>query len=249
MYLFATGVQYCCIKKIQAGWKSVRWSDLHLAFATRKLVLPARREGFLFCSGEDVQAAGRACPHIPDVFAPLPLTDPRKSLFSVSSPVARERATGFSGGGDCSAFAEAIYYVLQTACQLRDSGEIRPGEAGRSGDVPETLELDLVEAPIEGAAGGQLVVRAHVEDPPVLHDHDPVGQREGPSRWVMITAVRSRMNCSSTFWISCSLSRSTWLVASSRMRMAGSRRIARARAIRCRWPPESRPPIGPTSVS
>ncbi len=68
-------------------------------------------------------------------------------------------------------------------------------------------------------------------------------------RCVMITVVRPRVNCSSTWWMSCSLSRSTWLVASSRIRMAGSRRIARASAIRCRWPPESRLPRRPTIVS
>ena len=61
----------------------------------------------------------------------------------------------------------------------------------------------------------------------------------------MIIVVRSRTNCSSTLWISCSLSRSIWLVASSRIRIAGSRRIARANAIRCRWPPESRSAAGP----
>ena len=46
-----------------------------------------------------------------------------------------------------------------------------------------------------------------------------------------------------------SLSLSRLDVASSRIRMRGSARIARAIAMRCRWPPETFTPRSPTTVS
>ena len=70
---------------------------------------------------------------------------------------------------------------MQTVCQLPDSGRGRArGAPTPSSDVPKTLELDLVEAAIERAAGSQLVVGAHVDDPAVPHHHDPIGQRDRP---------------------------------------------------------------------
>src|SRR5438552_15369363 len=49
--------------------------------------------------------------------------------------------------------------------------------------------------------------------------------------------------------MSCSLSVSRLLVASSRMRIWGRARIARAMASRCCWPPESLTPRSPMNVS
>ena len=50
-------------------------------------------------------------------------------------------------------------------------------------------------------------------------------------------------------WMSCSLSVSRLLVASSRIRICGEARIARAMASRCCWPPESFTPRSPIRVS
>ena len=56
------------------------------------------------------------------------------------------------------------------------------------------------------------------------------------------TSIRARL-----IWPSVEVS--TEEVASSRMRIRGSARIARAIAIRWRWPPESVRPRSPTRVS
>jgi hypothetical protein len=47
-------------------------------------------------------------------------------------------------------------------------------------DPPDVVELELVQPLIQPAGSEHLVVRAHVEDPPGLHYHDPVGQGDGP---------------------------------------------------------------------
>ncbi|KAE9221308.1 hypothetical protein PF002_g15626 [Phytophthora fragariae] len=47
----------------------------------------------------------------------------------------------------------------------------------------------------------------------------------------------------------CSLSLSSALVASSSSSTSGSRKMARAMAIRCFWPPDTCAPRSPTSVS
>jgi hypothetical protein len=51
-------------------------------------------------------------------------------------------------------------------------------------------------------------------------------------------AVFPRLNSSSDFWTSCSLSVSRAAVASSRRRIGVPERIAREMQIRCFWPPE-----------
>ena len=58
-------------------------------------------------------------------------------------------------------------------------------------------------------------------------------------RWAMTIVVRPRITSVSASRISCSLVGSTAEVASSRISTRGSARIARAMAMRCRWPPES----------
>ena len=69
------------------------------------------------------------------------------------------------------------------------------------------------------------------------------------SRWAMTMLVRPFMRCASESWMSASDSLSSALVASSRMRMRGSARKARAMAMRCFWPPESLQPRSPSSDS
>mmetsp|Transcript_40693 Transcript_40693/g.94253 ORF Transcript_40693/g.94253 Transcript_40693/m.94253 type:complete len:98 (-) Transcript_40693:555-848(-) len=65
----------------------------------------------------------------------------------------------------------------------------------------------------------------------------------------METEVRPTRASSRAAWTTRSLSESKALVASSRRRMGGSRTRARQMATRCFWPPERRPPRGPTMES
>ncbi len=69
------------------------------------------------------------------------------------------------------------------------------------------------------------------------------------SRCAITIVVRPCISSSSAAWISRSDSVSSAEVASSRIRIGASFRIARAIAIRWRWPPESRIPRSPTTVS
>ena len=55
----------------------------------------------------------------------------------------------------------------------------------------------------------------------------------------MITVVRPAITAASAAWISRSVEASTEAVASSRISTRGSAMIARAMAMRWRWPPES----------
>ena len=96
----------------------------------------------------------------------------------------------------------------------------------------------------------QLVVRAALDDLAALRAPGS-GRRCGSST----ADARSRTSCgrgaasAAPSWIFASLSLSRLDVASSRIRMRGSARIARAIATRWRWPPDSRMPRSPTTVS
>mmetsp|Transcript_10625 Transcript_10625/g.18030 ORF Transcript_10625/g.18030 Transcript_10625/m.18030 type:complete len:83 (+) Transcript_10625:151-399(+) len=67
-------------------------------------------------------------------------------------------------------------------------------------------------------------------------------------RWAMQREVRLCMRRSRASWTSCSLSVSRALVASSRRRILGLAKMARAMATRCFCPPESWTPLSPTNV-
>ena len=69
------------------------------------------------------------------------------------------------------------------------------------------------------------------------------------SRWATTIAVRWAVARRSERWMAASVSLSTALVASSSTSTAGSRSSARARASRCRWPPDRVTPRSPTQVS
>ena len=50
---------------------------------------------------------------------------------------------------------------------------------GRLRALAQVVELELVQASVEAAPGEELLVCAHVEDPPrLLHHHDLIGQGE-----------------------------------------------------------------------
>src|SRR5207237_380301 len=68
------------------------------------------------------------------------------------------------------------------------------------------------------------------------------------SRCAITNVVRPASSVAIDAWMSCSLSVSRLLVASSRIRICGSARIARAIASRCCCPPESFTPRSPTNV-
>ena len=68
-------------------------------------------------------------------------------------------------------------------------------------------------------------------------------------RCAMTIVVRRAISFSSACCTSSSLAASSELVASSSSRIGGSLRIARAIAMRWRWPPESRMPRSPRNVS
>ena len=55
-------------------------------------------------------------------------------------------------------------------------------------------------------------------------------------RWAITKLVRPAMSVSIAWTMACSVRVSTELVASSRMRIAGSASIARAMVRSCRWP-------------
>ena len=69
------------------------------------------------------------------------------------------------------------------------------------------------------------------------------------SRCAITSVVRPRESSSSDSWTACSLSLSSALVASSKIRIGGFLRKTRAIAMRCFWPPERWLPRSPTCVS
>ena len=69
------------------------------------------------------------------------------------------------------------------------------------------------------------------------------------SRCAIAKTVRPATSLDSASWIFHSVSVSTLLVASSRIRMRGLCRIALAIEMRCRSPPDSVYPRSPTNVS
>src|ERR1051325_10874378 len=69
------------------------------------------------------------------------------------------------------------------------------------------------------------------------------------SRCAITKVVRPFIRYFNPSWIRASDSESRLDVASSRIRMRGSARMARAIETRCRWPPESFTPRSPTTVS
>ena len=69
------------------------------------------------------------------------------------------------------------------------------------------------------------------------------------SRWAITKVVRPCISVLSAFWMRASVTESSALVASSRIRIGGFFSSARAIARRWRSPPDSVMPRSPTSVS
>ena len=110
--------------------------------------------------------------------------------------------------------------------------------------------LFRVEIVIAAAGGVQFLMRAALDDaarlPPPGSD-----RRAGwwTSRCAITNVVRPCIRYLKPSWIIASDSESRLDVASSRIKIRGSARIARAIETRCRWPPESFTPRSPTIVS
>ena len=92
-------------------------------------------------------------------------------------------------------------------------------------------------------------MRPLLDDLAVLEDDDQVGVRIVESRCAMMNAVLPARSVRRASSIRRSVPMSTLEVASSRTRMRGSARSARAKATSWRWPSESRVPRSATSVS
>ena len=116
---------------------------------------------------------------------------------------------------------------------------------------PSGRELQLVEPAVEPARlAQQLLVAALLAHLAALEHHDAVrASRTVVRRCAITSVVRPRIRLASACCTSRSDSASSAEVASSRIRIGGSFRIARAIAMRCFWPPESRLPRSPITVS
>ena len=102
----------------------------------------------------------------------------------------------------------------------------------------EVLVLLVPQPAVDVAALEQLVVRADIVDPAALEHEDRVGRTSDDRRCEMMISVRPSAMRSRLALTIASLSASSALVASSRIRMRGSVISARAIARRWRWPPD-----------
>jgi len=82
----------------------------------------------------------------------------------------------------------------------------------------------------------QFLMGALLDDLAVVDHQDMIGIRMVLRRWAITKLVRPAIRRRRAFWMRASVRVSTLLVASSRIRMAGSTRMARAMASNWRWP-------------
>ena len=106
------------------------------------------------------------------------------------------------------------------------------------------------EQPEGGLAVHQLARRTDLDDPPAGHDDDQIGVA-GQAPW----SASPPASCGPASARRCrpararSLSASRPVVGSSSTSTGGSRNSTRAMPMRCRWPPDSPMPPGPSGVS
>ena len=115
----------------------------------------------------------------------------------------------------------------------------------------KSSSADELEGPPHGgvaaARSEQLVVRADLDDPPVVEHDDPVGGRAVCSRCAMTIVVRPCETACIAAVTRASVARSRFEVASSSSSIAGSTSSARASAISWRWPADSDRPRSASS--
>ena len=87
------------------------------------------------------------------------------------------------------------------------------------------------------------------DDASTFEQRDAICESDVAGRCEITSVVRPDITVVSAARISCSFVASTAEVASSSTSTAGSARIARAIATRCRCPPESEKPRSPSTVS
>ena len=161
---------------------------------------------------------------------------------------ARDEARRFGQDADLlAAPAHRRFGVRRSSAAGARSAQLaaRQAASGR-----RLAELDAVQARVDAVAREQLGVRALLDDA-ALRRARRCGRRARSST----AGARSRSSCARA-----SASRAPPApgaptrsrardVASSRIRIGASFRIARAIAMRWRWPPDSRTPFSPTAVS
>jgi hypothetical protein len=111
------------------------------------------------------------------------------------------------------------------------------------------LELQARQACVEAAACNKLGVGAFLDDPALVHDQNAVGAKHSRQRWAMTIVVRFEHQPFERLlnqFLAFRIERRCRLVE---QQDRASRRMARAMAMRWRWPPESVMPRSPTGVS
>ena len=83
-------------------------------------------------------------------------------------------------------------------------------------------QLHIVDLPIRPIPRQQFLVRPTLDDLPLFQHQDQVGVLECEQPLRMMKVVRLRIKVTSACWIRCSVSVSTLLVESSRIKMRGS---------------------------
>ena len=126
---------------------------------------------------------------------------------------------------------------------LRHRQEVLAGIDELVGLEVVLLVVELPVAAVLARAARACVPRSTISPPSMTRIWS--APRMVERRWAMTKVVRPRRRARRPSWIFASLSLSRLEVASSRMRMAGSARMARAMAMRWRWPPESLMPRSP----
>ena len=97
-----------------------------------------------------------------------------------------------------------------------------------------------VEVGVEAVGGEEVVVAALLDDAAVVEHEDPVGADDGGQAVGDHERGAARERVASASCTRASFSESRWLVASSRITIAGSLSSMRAMARRCFSPPDRR---------
>jgi hypothetical protein len=105
----------------------------------------------------------------------------------------------------------------------------------------------VIQRGVDATERDQLVVRARLDDPPASSTTIRSASCTVLTRWAMISVVfPPRRDLSEPDPPRLDVDRRHRVVE---IRIGVSTRIARARVVRCRWPPESESPRSPTTVS